>query len=86
MFFFSTFYCAVDALWHTLPSIYIKLFVGVYVLTSPRSAARKTIQTFNLGFCCMRNPNMIVISQQNEYFAIYHVHIFTRCDCADHDQ
>ena len=55
-------------------------------ITKGYSAARKTIQTFNLGFWSMRNPNMIFISQQNEYFAIYHMHIFTLCDCADHDQ
>ena len=39
-------------------------------ITKGHSAARKTIQTFNLGFWSMRNPNMIFISQQNEYFAI----------------
>ena len=50
------------------------------------SAARKTIQTLNLRFWPMRNPNMIFISQQNKYFVIYNMHIFTLYDCADHDQ
>ena len=29
---------------------------------------------------------MIFLRQQNAYFAIYHMHIFTLCDCTDHDQ
>ena len=55
-------------------------------ITKGYSAARKTIQKLILRFWSMRNPNMIFISQQNEYFAIYHMHIFTLYDCADHDQ